>query len=57
MPVGRPARGGEPVDPAQLRACERLRRLRLTVWYCLYAERLPECGPRAAELLASWGRH
>ena len=45
---------GEPVDPAQLRACERLRRLSLTVWYALYAERLPECGHRAAELLASW---
>ena len=45
---------GEPVDPAQLRACEQLRRLHLTVWYCLYAERLPECGQRAAELLASW---
>jgi Ser/Thr protein kinase RdoA (MazF antagonist) len=45
---------GEPVDPAQLRACEQLRRLNLTVWYCLYAERLPECRQRAAELLASW---
>jgi Ser/Thr protein kinase RdoA (MazF antagonist) len=45
---------GEPVDPAQLRACEQLRRLHLTVWYCLYAERLPDCGQRAAELLASW---
>ena len=47
---------GEPVDPAQLRACQRLRRLSLTVWYALYAERLPECGQRAAELLASWRR-
>jgi Ser/Thr protein kinase RdoA (MazF antagonist) len=45
---------GEPVDPAQLRACEQLRRLNLTVWYCLYAERLPGSGQRAAELLASW---
>jgi Ser/Thr protein kinase RdoA (MazF antagonist) len=45
---------GEPVDPAQLRACEQLRRLNLTVWYCLYAERLPECRQRAAELLAGW---
>lgn len=45
---------GEPADPVQLRVCEQLRRLTLTVWYCLYAERLPECGPRAAELLAGW---
>jgi Ser/Thr protein kinase RdoA (MazF antagonist) len=45
---------GEPVDPAQLRACEQLRRLNLTVWYALYAERLPDCRQRAAELLASW---
>ena len=45
---------GEPVDPAQLLACERLRRLSLTIWYPLYAERLPECEQRAAELLASW---
>ena len=33
---------------------EQLRRLHLTVWYNLYAERLPELAPRAAELLASW---
>jgi hypothetical protein len=39
---------------AQLRACERLRLLHLTIWYCLYAERLPDCRQRAAELLASW---
>jgi Ser/Thr protein kinase RdoA (MazF antagonist) len=45
---------GEPADPAQLRVCEELRRLTLTVWYNLYAERLPECEPRAAELLAGW---
>ena len=38
----------------QLAVCEQLRRLHLTVWYNLYAERLPELGPRAAELLASW---
>jgi len=44
----------EPVDPGQLAVCEQLRRLHLTVWYNLYAERLPELGPRAAELLASW---
>jgi Ser/Thr protein kinase RdoA (MazF antagonist) len=44
----------EPVEPAQLHACEQLRRLNLTVWYVLYAERLPECRQRAAELLASW---
>lgn len=45
---------GEPVDPATLAACEQLRRLHLTVWYNLYAERLPELRPRAAELLALW---
>ena len=44
----------DPVDPGQLAVCEQLRRLHLTVWYNLYAERLPELGPRAAELLASW---
>jgi Ser/Thr protein kinase RdoA (MazF antagonist) len=44
----------DPVDPGQLAVCEQLRRLHLTVWYNLYAERLPEVGPRAAELLASW---
>jgi Ser/Thr protein kinase RdoA (MazF antagonist) len=44
----------EPTDPLQLRVCEQLRRLTLTVWYNLYAERLPECAPRAAELLAGW---
>jgi hypothetical protein len=45
---------GEPVDPAQLAACEQLRRLHLTVWYNLYAERLPHLRPRAAELLTQW---
>ncbi len=45
---------GEPVDPKQLAVCEQLRRLHLTVWYNLYAERLPELAPRAADLLASW---
>ena len=44
----------EPIDPSQLAVCEQLRRLHLTVWYNLYAERLPELGPRAADLLASW---
>jgi hypothetical protein len=44
----------EPVDPAQLAACEQLRRLHLTVWYNLYAERLPHLRPRAAELLTLW---
>jgi Ser/Thr protein kinase RdoA (MazF antagonist) len=44
----------DPVDPGQLAVCEQLRRLHLTVWYNLYAERLPELGLRAAELLASW---
>ena len=45
---------GYPVDPRELAVCEQLRRLHLTVWYNLYAERLPELAPRAAELLASW---
>jgi hypothetical protein len=39
---------------AAVAACERLRRLHLTVWYALYAERLPGLRQRAAELLASW---
>jgi Ser/Thr protein kinase RdoA (MazF antagonist) len=38
----------------ELGACERLRRLHLTIWYALYAERLPDCSRRAAEPLASW---
>jgi hypothetical protein len=45
---------GDPVDPVQLRTCEQLRRLHLTIWYALYAERLPECRQRATELLATW---
>jgi hypothetical protein len=45
---------GESVDAAQLATCEQLRRLHLTVWYNLYAERLPDLRSRAAELLASW---
>jgi Ser/Thr protein kinase RdoA (MazF antagonist) len=47
---------GEPVDPALLHTCEQLRRLHLTIWYALYAERLPECRQRATELLAAWRR-
>jgi hypothetical protein len=38
-------------DPAQLEVCQQLRKLHLTVWYNLYAERLPHLAPRAAELL------
>ena len=45
---------GEPVDPDQLEVCQQLRRLHLTVWYNLYAERLPDLAPRAAELLTLW---
>ena len=45
---------GEPVDPDQLEVCQQLRRLHLTVWYNLYAERLPDLRPRAAELLTLW---
>jgi hypothetical protein len=43
---------GDPVDPAQLRTCQQLRRLCLTIWYALYAERLPECRHRPAGSLA-----
>jgi Ser/Thr protein kinase RdoA (MazF antagonist) len=46
----------DPVDQDLLRTCEELRRLHLTIWYALYAERLPACRPRAEELLASWRR-
>ncbi|MGH3198078.1 MAG: aminoglycoside phosphotransferase family protein [Streptosporangiaceae bacterium] len=45
---------GEPVDAGQLAVCQQFRRLHLTVWYALYAERLPELQSRAAELLALW---
>jgi hypothetical protein len=45
---------GEPVDVGQLAICEQLRRLHLTVWYSLYAERLPDLQPRATELLSLW---
>ncbi len=45
---------GAPVDAGQLAVCQQLRRLHLTVWYSLYAERLPALRPRAAELLAQW---
>ena len=50
---GEPAYG-EPVDEGQLAVCEQLRRLHLTVWYGLYAERFPGLRSRAAELLALW---
>ena len=45
---------GAPVDAGQLAVCQQLRRLHLTVWYNLYAERLPALRSRAAELLAQW---
>jgi hypothetical protein len=41
-------------DPPQLEVCQQLRKLHLTVWYNLYAERLPDLAPRAAELLTLW---
>jgi hypothetical protein len=34
--------------------CQQLRKLHLTVWYNLYAERLPDLRPRTAERLAVW---
>lgn len=45
---------GDAVDARQLDVCRQLRLLNLTMWYCVYAERLPECRDRAAELVASW---
>jgi hypothetical protein len=42
----------EPVDAAALAVCQQLRQLYLTVWYALYAERLPRLQARADELLA-----
>ena len=45
---------GDLVDAAKLALCQQLRRLHLTVWYALYAERLPGLRARAAELLALW---
>jgi hypothetical protein len=45
---------GDAVDARQLDICRQLRLLNLTVWYNVYAERLPECRERAAELVASW---
>jgi Phosphotransferase enzyme family len=45
---------GTPVDTGQLAVCEQLRRLHLTIWYGLYAERFPDLRARAAELLALW---
>jgi hypothetical protein len=42
------------VDAAKLAVCRQLRRLHLTVWYALYAERLPDLRSRAAEPLALW---
>jgi Ser/Thr protein kinase RdoA (MazF antagonist) len=45
---------GDAADARQLEICCQLRLLNLTVWYSVYAERLPECRERAAELVASW---
>jgi hypothetical protein len=45
---------GEPVNAAALAVCQQLRRLHLTVWYALYAERLPDLRSRADDLLAQW---
>jgi Ser/Thr protein kinase RdoA (MazF antagonist) len=45
---------GTGVDTGQLAVCEQLRRLHLTVWYGLYAERFPDLRARADELLALW---
>jgi Ser/Thr protein kinase RdoA (MazF antagonist) len=45
---------GDAIDARQLDICRQLRLLNLTVWYSVYAERLPECRERAAELVAGW---
>jgi Phosphotransferase enzyme family len=45
---------GDVVDARQLDICRQFRLLNLAVWYSVYAERLPECRQRAAELVASW---
>jgi Ser/Thr protein kinase RdoA (MazF antagonist) len=45
---------GREVDDAALAPWIELRRLHVTVWYCLYAERIPALRPRAEELVASW---
>ncbi len=45
---------GEAVDARQLDIRKQLRLLNLTVWYNVYAERLPACRERAAELVVSW---
>jgi Ser/Thr protein kinase RdoA (MazF antagonist) len=45
---------GNAVDARQLDICRQLRLLNLTIWYNTYAERLPDCRQRAAELAASW---
>jgi Ser/Thr protein kinase RdoA (MazF antagonist) len=45
---------GTAVDARELDACCQLRRLNLVVWYSIYAERLPDCSERAAELAAAW---
>jgi Ser/Thr protein kinase RdoA (MazF antagonist) len=45
---------GDAIDSRELEICRQLRLLNLTVWYSVYAERLPECRERAAELVASW---
>lgn len=45
---------GDSVDPGQLAVWQQLRRLHLTVWYAIYAERLPATRARAEELLATW---
>lgn len=45
---------GHGVDADQLAVCRELRLLHLTVWYILYAERLPECRATASEYLARW---
>jgi Ser/Thr protein kinase RdoA (MazF antagonist) len=45
---------GREVDDATLAPWIDLRRLHVTVWYCLYAERIPALRARAGELVASW---
>jgi hypothetical protein len=48
------ARGARAALAGQASVLRVPRRLNLTIWYALYAERLPELRPRSAGLLAAW---
>ena len=48
------APAGTPADDEALAPWLALRDLHMTVWYCLYAERIPALAPRAEALLSGW---